>query len=904
MNRRWTIRARILTLLLAPALPLLAMLVFATSVTLTPALNLRNARIAVDDAGLPAATVVSDLQIERELSVITVSLRVPNDDTTSNLDRARVLTDKNGTVLTNLSGNKAFADAANSATRGYLAQLDAGLKKLPDERIAIDHGASRASVMDFYSGLIQTTFYLYGSIAQLDDHALQTEANGVVGIAQASEFLAREDAIVAGIIASGNETVSDYTSMVATVNTKRFLYTQATTYLAPDQLALYNTVTRGTAYADLTKLEDGLVEKSTIGQPTTIDPVEWHNDYNAIATGLGIFEGALAQQVISATGNAATSKEIELAIAVGASFLMMLIVLIFSIRIARTLIRRVAGLRMDALSLALDRLPSVVGRLRRGEAVDLKAETPPLRYGFDELGQLGDAFTRVQETAIASAVQEANLRNGFNQVFLNIARRSQTLLHRQLSLLDAMERRTEDPDELEELFRVDHLATRMRRHAEDLVILAGSTPGRGWRSPIPFADVLRAAASEVEEYARISVIGVPEVGLAGRAVNDVVHLLAELLENATMFSPPDTQVAMSGQVVPNGFVIEIEDRGLGMSVAAIEDANARLAAPPDFDPANSSRLGLFVVSRLSARQGISVGLRRSPYGGVTAVALIPAELVVSQSEIGLDSYGGGLGARLPAPRQAPEDDTAERPIAGAAPIAVAVLESADDATMTLTMDGLPKRSRQASLSRQLPESNGRGGFADFGTAPSLPSGSPASGAGPTSGAGPSNSGPVNNNPVSVNPMSVNPGGFNLAGNGFHPANSSGNAGATTGSGTTGNTSSAGGNLSGNVNGTVVGVNGNAGGHTIGSGAHASPALAAGASSSGGAHSRTPGENTETGRSLEQMRSMLSSFQSGMELGRREASKPRHADTDTDTPDRPDPVSRSDGAESPEERHPE
>ena len=150
-------------------------------------------------------------------------------------------------------------------------------------------------------------------------------------------------------------------------------------------------------------------------------------------------------------------------------------------------------------------------------------------------------------------------------MFLNIARRSQTLLHRQLALLDAMERRTTDPDDLEELFRIDHLATRMRRHAEDLVILAGSTPGRGWRNPVPIADVLRAAASEVEEYARINVTGLPDLALAGRAVSDVVHLLAELLENATIFSPPDTQVTLAGQVVPNGFAIEIEDRGLGMT---------------------------------------------------------------------------------------------------------------------------------------------------------------------------------------------------------------------------------------------------------------------------------------------------------------------------------------------------
>ncbi len=244
------------------------------------------------------------------------------------------------------------------------------------------------------------------------------------------------------------------------------------------------------------------------------------------------------------------------------------------------------------------------------------------------MGQLGDAFTRVQSTAIAAAVHEANLRHGFNQVFLNIARRSQTLLHRQLALLDGMERRTNDPDELEELFRVDHLATRMRRHAEDLVILAGSAPGRGWRNPVPVADVLRAAASEVEEYARIVAVGLPDIALAGRAVSDVVHLLAELLENATLFSPPDTQVSLSGQMVPNGFAIEIEDRGLGMTAGGDPRRERAARDAARVRPGPQRRLGLFVVARLAARHDIEVALRPSPYGGVTAVALIPSELVV------------------------------------------------------------------------------------------------------------------------------------------------------------------------------------------------------------------------------------------------------------------------------------
>lgn len=697
MNRRWTIRTRILTLLLAPLIPLLAMLIFATAVMLGPAINLRNARTSVDAAGVPAAAVVSDLQVERELSVITVSLRVPNQNATSGLTASRGQTDEAAAELASLSSNTVFLSAANPKTLTYLALLRTQLQKLTAERAAIDDHLSRASVMSFYNGLIQTAFNMYASIANLDDHVLQAEADSVVGMAQATEFFAREDALVAGPLAAGVETSTDYTQLVATISTKRYLFQQAIRYLSAADAAAYRKITSSPAYSSLTKMESQLVTKPTIGASPDINAATWRSNVSEISGNLASFENTIAFRVIDKTGTAAAYQQWRLGIAAGVILLMIVVVLIFSLRVARVLIRRVAGLRMDALSLALDRLPSAIARLRRGEVVDLAAETPPLRYGTDELGQLGEAFTRVQETAVTSAIQEANLRHGLNQVFLNIARRSQTLLHRQLALLDWIERRTEDPDQLEELFRIDHLATRMRRHAEDLVILAGATPGRGWRHPIPFADVLRAAASEVEEYARISVVGVPDVDLAGRAVNDVVHMLAELLENATMFSPPDTQVLLSGQTVPNGFVIEIEDRGLGMSASAIIEANARLASPPDFDPTNSSRLGLFVVARLAAKHGIRVELRRSPYGGVTAVALVPSELVVSPSDEVSAMHGFGNGRRTN--RMPADDDTAERPVSGGMMTAVAVLEDRSADAIGLTSDGLPKRSRQASVPR-------------------------------------------------------------------------------------------------------------------------------------------------------------------------------------------------------------
>jgi hypothetical protein len=225
-------------------------------------------------------------------------------------------------------------------------------------------------------------------------------------------------------------------------------------------------------------------------------------------------------------------------------------------------------------------------------------------------------------------VGQARLREGLSEVFRNLARRSQSLLHRQLALLDSMERRAKDPQELEELFRLDHLTTRMRRHAESLIILSGQAPARGWRHPVPLVDVLRAAVAEVEDYTRIRVICAVDAALTGAAVGDVIHLLAELAENATMYSPPNTLVVMTGDIVGQGFAIDIEDRGLGMSEERLAEINAQLAEPPPFDPSATDQLGLFVAAQLARRHQIRISLRSNPYGGATAIVLIPHALVV------------------------------------------------------------------------------------------------------------------------------------------------------------------------------------------------------------------------------------------------------------------------------------
>ncbi|MFB6892235.1 sensor histidine kinase [Kitasatospora sp. NPDC056327] len=300
------------------------------------------------------------------------------------------------------------------------------------------------------------------------------------------------------------------------------------------------------------------------------------------------------------------------------------------IRAARVLPDRLAGLQAETLALAQQEIPQIVARLQTGESVPIPPAWAPSRRAGDEVQRTADGLAAVRQAAVAAIVRQAQGREGTKKVFLNIARRTQILIHRQISMLDALEREHEDPELLRELFAVDHLATRMRRNAENLVILGGALPARRWRNAVPMVNVLRSAVSETENYSRVVVQGVPRSSLSGQAVADVIHLVAELIENGTTFSPPYTQVQVSAQEVPKGLAVEVEDRGLGMAEEEYERLNDYLANPPELDVSalgDDLRLGLFVVARLAARHDIQVTLRPSPYGGTRAVVLVPAVLL-------------------------------------------------------------------------------------------------------------------------------------------------------------------------------------------------------------------------------------------------------------------------------------
>ncbi|MGR8008047.1 nitrate- and nitrite sensing domain-containing protein [Streptomyces hypolithicus] len=296
--------------------------------------------------------------------------------------------------------------------------------------------------------------------------------------------------------------------------------------------------------------------------------------------------------------------------------------------VARSMIRSLRRLQDTATTVAQERLPELVKQLSETDPQDVDTSVESVGvHSRDEIGKVAAAFDDVHREAVRLAAEQALLRGNVNAMFTNLSRRSQGLIQRQLSLISELESREADPDQLSSLFKLDHLATRMRRNGENLLVLAGEEPGRRWTRPVPLVDVLRAAASEVEQYERIELSSVPGTEVAGRVVNDLVHLLAELLENATSFSSPQTKVRVTGHALPDGRVlVEIHDTGIGLSPEDLAAINERLASPPTVDVSVSRRMGLFVVGRLSLRHGIRIQLRPSDSGGTTALVMLPVDV--------------------------------------------------------------------------------------------------------------------------------------------------------------------------------------------------------------------------------------------------------------------------------------
>ncbi|MFF4580206.1 nitrate- and nitrite sensing domain-containing protein [Streptomyces sp. NPDC001389] len=735
-----TVRAKVVSLLMVPVVSLLALWGFATVGAAQDVARLD--RVRQVDAGMrtPVAAALTELQAERRAAIRF--LADPASDQASALEQQARRTDAAVGRL-RLGDRHTVADSGDYRTdvvvrlRAFVADAEAlgsARRDIAARRAAPD------GAYETYTRVADSALAVEGALTGGRDAELGPDARVLLEFARAAELLSREDALLA---LPGTRNAEAQRRLTGTVESRRALTAAGAGDLPPGQRAVWRSVANSAAYTELTAAEDKFLTApaataaaasagSAAKEPRGTPP-GWDGAYTSVSSSMReIRQAAHAETARRADPLAETALS-----PAGAAVLLGLaavaVSLVISVRIGRFLVVELVTLRDSALEIAHRKLPDAMARIRAGRAdeIDIEAEAPAGPPAEDEITQVGVALSTVHRAALSAAVERAELASGISGVFVNLARRSQVLVHKQLTLLDSMERRADDPGELDDLFRLDHLTTRMRRHAESLIILSGAAPGRAWPKPVPLTNVVRAAVAEIEDYPRVEVRGLAETSVAGGPVADLTHLLAELIENAAQFSPPHTKVRVSGEPVGAGYVLEVEDRGLGMGREALAEANRRIEQSEDLDLFDSDRLGLFVVSRLSARHGIRVHLRPSPYGGTTAVVLLPLALLQGAIEAPPAAVAesaeadGADGAERPEPlRAAGARETAGgvpapgpgRP-QGAAPVDLGAPASALAPAPAPAAD-LPHRVRQASLVPQLRE------------APAVP---PASWEGPAAG---------------------------------------------------------------------------------------------------------------------------------------------------------------------------
>ncbi|MGW0460356.1 sensor histidine kinase [Streptomyces tendae] len=628
-----TVRARIVCLLMVPVVSLLALWAYATVTTAQDISRLRQVQRVDARVRVPVNAAVAALQAERLAAVrhSTDPSSLPGADfreLTARTDRA--------VGKLRLGDHHTVADS-EELPAGVARRLQAfvsGAERLGPLRTAVlDHRADWEDAYRRYTAAISTAFHVGGALSGVQDADPGSDARVLVEFARAGEALAQEDALLAGARLADGLAGARLRLFTGAVDTRRTLTGAAVADLGGEEGAAWRNLADSDAYLVVGATEDRLLGTGARGKPleATAPRSAWDEAHARVRDGMRAIERDAGRSVADRTDPFTRGVLTPAGAAVLFGLLAVAASLVISVRIGRGLVVELVSLRNSALEIARHKLPEAMRRLRAGEEMDIRSEAPPRPPAEDEAGQVAEALASVHRAALRAAVERAELAGGIAGVFVNLARRSQILVHRQLSLLDSMERRSDDPNELSDLFRLDHLTTRMRRHAESLIILSGAAPGRAWRMPVPLTDVVRAAVSEVEDYARVEVRQLPEASVRGAAVADVTHLLAEIIENAAQFSPPHTRVRVTGEPVGNGYAIEVEDRGLGMGKDALADANHRITRSGTLDLFDSDRLGLFVVSRLAARQDIKVHLGTSPYGGTTAIVLLPTALLHNET---------------------------------------------------------------------------------------------------------------------------------------------------------------------------------------------------------------------------------------------------------------------------------
>ncbi|MFF8846400.1 nitrate- and nitrite sensing domain-containing protein [Streptomyces sp. NPDC015127] len=625
-------------------------------------IQLRDETDRVTSAGQPAHAVLSRLQDERRLTAAWQAART--SASRAALEGARSRTDAAVEEFRRISP----AGLDTTPLKDRAGRLNESLDALSDRRAAIDErtlGDDDAFAY-FTDGITHATA-LIATATRTDDGSVAHAAAATSSLVRLTEMLSREDALIAGALPSGRLDAATRARFGQYLAIQREALADLDTGDLPtSQATAYERLTDGPSWTELVSIEDAVAADRDTALPTSAGG--WPEAADSVVDGLQQLDAdALAHVADTATDQA---DDLVLGLILGslATLAGLAFVGVPALRARRELTDRLSRLHRKTEDLAGARLPQVLARIERGERVEPAELLPSAEQPTDDLGRLEAAIDRLARVAVETVAHQSLGREGTEKVFAQLIRRTQILIHRLISLLDDLERKHEDSDLLKDIFKVDHLATRVRRHSENLVILGGSPPTRRMTAPVSITDVMRSAVAETEQYTRVRVKNLPpgrQVSIAGRAVADVTHLLAELIENGTSFSPPDTQVFVSATKVARGLALHVEDHGLGMPEEHRARANHLLAHPPKLDMTTlgeDPRLGHFVVARLAERHKIKVELRESVYGGTLAIVLVPTPLLEEHDSPLLEQLKTAASAVEPAQRAEPA-----RPAAADAP---------------------------------------------------------------------------------------------------------------------------------------------------------------------------------------------------------------------------------------------
>jgi signal transduction histidine kinase len=507
------------------------------------------------------------------------------------------------------------------------------------------------AVIDDYGNTITQLLALENEVAAgSNDAALADNVRAVSLISSMKEEAVQQQAIVTsalqpslvGALPIGSEALSVLDEQESEEAANETAFNLAAT---TSQRALFNSAlsSSSTAQAQQEMQEASSLLASETRSTTNPDFEVAANDAAFTVTSLRSVEQSLMASIISQAGSLRDRAVLTAVLEAIAVLLVLALALLLITVVGRSMTRPLRRLRVGALEIAGVRLPEAVRQMGESDGAGVPLEVEPIDVdSTDEIGEVARAFDQVHREALRLAATEAALRGNVNAMFVNLSRRSQSLVERQIRLIDDLEQGEQDPERLSSLFNMDHLATRMRRNSENLLVLAGHDVSRRWNQPVPLVDVVRAALSEIEQYERVTLNVQPGISVRGQSVSDVVHLTAELVENATSFSPAETPVTIAGHLLSSGGVLlEITDQGVGMGAEEMAHANWRLDNPPAVDVAVSRRMGLFVVARLAARHGVRVRLRPAAAGGLTALVWLPDEAVTH------DGAGSAPGMQRP-----------------------------------------------------------------------------------------------------------------------------------------------------------------------------------------------------------------------------------------------------------------